>query len=157
MPLRGDEAALFATLQPRLRRAVARAVTAPQAVIDDACANAWLILLRAQPRRETVYSWLRQVAIHEAIRLYRREVRDTAVPVDEMPSTTDRMHDALRALEALAALPARQRRMLSRQVAGLTYADIAREERVTARTVELQVLRGRRRLRDAAARYGTGR
>jgi hypothetical protein len=41
--LRGDEAALFTRYHARLERHVTAAVAAPAAVIEDACATAWLI------------------------------------------------------------------------------------------------------------------
>jgi DNA-directed RNA polymerase specialized sigma24 family protein len=68
-PLRGDEEDLYRRHDHELRRTVARAVYAPPELIEDACQNAWAILLRCQPRRSTVFAWLRVVAIHEAYRL----------------------------------------------------------------------------------------
>ncbi len=50
-PLRGDEAALFQALQPRLLRAVRAAVNTSQANVEQACAITWAILLRRQPDR----------------------------------------------------------------------------------------------------------
>jgi DNA-directed RNA polymerase specialized sigma24 family protein len=49
-----------------LQRAVAAAVRAPRELIEDACQNAWTIMLRSQPRRATWFAWLRVVAIHQA-------------------------------------------------------------------------------------------
>jgi DNA-directed RNA polymerase specialized sigma24 family protein len=49
-----------------LQRAVAAAVRAPRELIEDACQNAWTIMLRSQPRRDTWFAWLRVVAIREA-------------------------------------------------------------------------------------------
>jgi hypothetical protein len=51
---------------------VARAVRAPNDLIEDACQTAWAILLRAQGDRCAMTAWLRVVAIHEAYRLARR-------------------------------------------------------------------------------------
>ena len=46
-----------------------RAVHGPDALVEDACQTAWVILLRAQPDRATVFAWLLTVATHEAWRL----------------------------------------------------------------------------------------
>ena len=67
--LRGDEATLFAAHHDALRRAVRHDVHGPDALIEDACQTAWMILLRAQPDRATVFAWLLAVATHEAWRM----------------------------------------------------------------------------------------
>ena len=53
-------------------------------------------------------------------------------------------------LEALGSLPRRQQRLLWLHAAGLTYAEMARHEGVTLRTVERQLLRGKRAARALA-------
>jgi DNA-directed RNA polymerase specialized sigma24 family protein len=73
---RGDEADLYLRHHRALVRSVGCAVSAPRALIEDACQTAWLILLRRQPARERVFAWLRTVAIHEAYRLSRVERRE---------------------------------------------------------------------------------
>jgi len=65
----GDEAELFGRHHRDLQRAVARAVNAPPELIEDACQNAWAILLRRQPERASVFGWLYVVASREAFRL----------------------------------------------------------------------------------------
>jgi RNA polymerase sigma factor (sigma-70 family) len=56
--------------------------------------------------------------------------------------------DELRAgLEALAALPARQRAALTLRVSGHSHAEIAAALGMTARTVERQLGRARQRMR----------
>src|SRR5687768_1771122 len=69
--LRGDEAHLYRAYQPRLLRAVRASIrNAPSALIEDACANAWMIFLRRQPDRcETTFGWLYTVARREALAL----------------------------------------------------------------------------------------
>jgi DNA-directed RNA polymerase specialized sigma24 family protein len=57
-PPLGDEAALFDRYHVRLVRVVGRAVTASRQTIEDACAFAWVQLLRSQPRRQHVFAWL---------------------------------------------------------------------------------------------------
>ena len=53
-------------------------------------------------------------------------------------------------LGALGSLPRRQQRLLWLHAAGLTYAEMARHEGVTLRTVERQLLRGKRAARALA-------
>lgn len=78
--LRGDEGELFARHHAALLRAVRGAVRAPEPLVEDACANAWAILLRRQPERSaTLFGWLRTVAIHEAYRLSRDQRRTTSL------------------------------------------------------------------------------
>ena len=59
---RGDEAELFMRHHRPLLRAVGRAVNAPPQVVEDACQNAWLVLLLYQPdRTPALFAWLRTV------------------------------------------------------------------------------------------------
>ncbi len=117
-PPRGDEGELFARHHAALLRAVRRAVRAPEAVIEDACANAWAILLRRQPDRgPALFGWLRTVAVHEGYRLSREQRRVSAL--DDLAAvegegweafvadrrTLDASLEARRALRVLAALP----------------------------------------------------
>ncbi len=77
------------------------------------------------------------------------EVRlDAAAPGGEL---ADRAIERLHHRAELAALPARQRRLLALQAFGLSYAEIAGREGCTPRTVERQLLRAKRALRDADA------
>ncbi len=134
-PPRGDEDALYRRHHRNLQRAVARAVNAPRDLIEDACQTAWTIMLRTQPERAAIFTWLRVVAIHEAYRLSRihrtphledldhSECWD-AVIADRV--TIDDTLEARRALERLAELPPRQRQDLVLRVAGFTYREIAK-------------------------------
>jgi hypothetical protein len=49
-----------------LQRAVSDAVDAPRELIEDACQNAWMIRLRANPNRGSCLGWLYVVATREA-------------------------------------------------------------------------------------------
>jgi DNA-directed RNA polymerase specialized sigma24 family protein len=114
-----------------LQRAVARSVFAPPELIEDACQNAWMIMLRSSPRRCTWFPWLRVVAIHEAYRLCEDHFLPHLEDLSEGWETLiadgrsiDDTIEARRALRVLAALPPRQRQDLSLRVAGFTYAEI---------------------------------
>jgi RNA polymerase sigma factor (sigma-70 family) len=133
--LRGDEDDLYRRHHHDLRRAVTHAVNAPPELIEDACQNAWTILLRHQPERGAIFAWLRVVAVHEAYRLSAIERRDahleaitTAVNWEEVISDRAAIDNALEAREALrvvAELPPRQRDDLTLFVAGYSYREIA--------------------------------
>lgn len=166
--LRGDEGDLYARHHAALRRAVARTVNASPELIEDACQAAWTILLRAQPDRSpTLLAWLRTVAVREAYRLLRRDRATVSLdgltsanhdagdepPDDWLPALAedrlDEQLEARRALDALASLPARQRRYVAWKVAGHSYREIGElAGGATYTNVNKHLVRGRRRLRD---------
>ncbi len=159
VPLRGDEDQLFRRYNDRLLRAVGRFVHAPDAVIEDACAFAWVQLVRHQPERCTAFAWLKQVAIREAWRLSRRETRDAHLE-DLHPEAVDahtardpdRVLEAREALAVLAELPERQARYLSLLVAGYRYDEIVAIAGTTYTNVNKHLVRARasvRRLRNS--------
>ena len=131
----GDEGELYRRYHRDLLRAVAHAVNAPRELIEDACQNAWAILLRAQPDRTSIFGWLYVVATREAFRLCERERRDVhleallpagswdAVIADAL--SVDDILEAREALEILASLPDPQRADLTLLVAGFSYLEIA--------------------------------
>ncbi|MTD46288.1 sigma-70 family RNA polymerase sigma factor [Conexibacter sp. W3-3-2] len=156
-PQQGDEAQLYRDLSYRLLRAIRACVIAPDSVIEDACSHAWTQLLRCQPRRETVFAWLKQVAIHEAWDLARRERRDLRADLlaedDELrhdPIDTDLRMRARDALRSLADLPDRQRTYLSLLISGHSYDEIATATGATRRTVDRHLARARTTLRSTA-------
>ncbi|MDQ3741593.1 MAG: hypothetical protein M3389_11700 [Actinomycetota bacterium] len=74
--LQGDDAQLFSVFHAELQRTVRRVVNTSAANIEDACADAWLALLRYDPeRRPTIRGWLVVVAIREAVRRDRLDRR----------------------------------------------------------------------------------
>lgn len=163
--LRGDESELYGQHQATLLRAVTRQVKAPPALIEDACQRAWLILLRRQPDRgPTLFAWLRTVAVREAWALSSTQRRTVAldeltdIEGDESPilagpaDQLDHAVEARRALRALAALPDRQRRYLTRLAAGHSYQEIAHAEHATYTNVNKHLTRARQRLRDLEQR-----
>lgn len=153
--LRGDEAQLFRDHEVALRAAVRHFVHgADPAVIDDACSYAWLQLLRTQPERgDTLFTWLRTVAVREGWRLAQREQRDAHLEL--VPDWTDRIAgdtltetvDAHQALDALAQLSPNPRRCLTLIVSGHSYDDVVR---ITGRSysgVNKSLVKARRQLR----------
>ena len=70
-PQQGDEHELFERYSERLRRATKFAINTSPEIVDDACAFAWMLLVSNQPRRETVWGWLRTVARNRALELDR--------------------------------------------------------------------------------------
>jgi RNA polymerase sigma factor (sigma-70 family) len=165
----GDETALFAELHPKLARQVRRLVRTSEENVQDACsfAFAFVQLLRYQPSREGVFSWLLTVAVREAVKLDQRGRRDRRLPdredggelapVDERADPELRL-ETLAALEAIAAagLTARQARIVALHAAGHTYESISEMLGLSVRTVERQLLRARRRLRFALSEQGGG-
>jgi DNA-directed RNA polymerase specialized sigma24 family protein len=131
---RGDEGDLYRRYHDELERAVAHAVHAPRELIEDACQNAWAIMLRAQPDRVSIFGWLYVVATREAFRLCARDRRhihlETMLPEGSCDAviadafSIDDILEARDALEILASLPDRQRADLTLLVAGFSYMEI---------------------------------
>lgn len=78
--LRGDEADLYARHHRALRRAVQSRVRMSADLVEEACQQAWLILLHRQPDRgPTLFAWLVTVAVHEGYRLSAIDRRDLSL------------------------------------------------------------------------------
>lgn len=104
--------------------------------IDDACSFAWLTLLRARPRRRSVFAWLVTVAVHEAWRLVRRDAQHAPLHVYadasfelEFASAPERdllapLHARELLREVAATLPDRKRHRVALQALGFTYREI---------------------------------
>jgi RNA polymerase sigma factor (sigma-70 family) len=136
---------------------------ASEPVVEDACQFAWdrLVHHRAHVNGETVFAWLARTAVREALKLSLREERlqsldevfelagDAAI-VGEVPAP-DEVTERRERLRAMGGLPARQQRILWLQALGLNYSEMAEQTGCTPRTVERQLLRARRALREAAA------
>jgi len=131
----GDEGQLYRRHHRDLHRAVAHTVEAPRELIEDACQNAWAILLEDQPARTSIFGWLYTVATREAFRLCERERRHNHLEamfpagtwdtVIADASSLDDVLEAREALDILAGLPDRQRADLALLAAGFSYAEIA--------------------------------
>lgn len=161
--LRGDESDLYRRYHRRVVGAVAHSCGPDLA--DDACQFAWIQMLRHQPDRERLYGWLVLTARRQAWQLARERRREAAVagpdetgfglPEDlgertEQPVSLDQRLAARDALRSLACLPDRQRRVLARKVAGLTYAEIEADLGWSYSQVNRHLTRARRTLREAA-------
>ena len=151
----GDVGELYGLLAGRLEQIVRLDVRAPEVVIEDACQFAWSRLLHHRDRvhRETVLSWLARTAVHEAFKLSRRDRReasldDTPAAGLESGATPVEVIERRERLAELGRLPERQQRALWLHALGLSYAEIARHEACTIRTVERQLLRARQGISD---------
>jgi RNA polymerase sigma factor (sigma-70 family) len=163
---RGDEAALFLEHQRFLLRVTARRFGGSQELAEDACAFAWLQLLRCQPDREAVVGWLRVVARNEGYRLLRISRREPFLedrpqprrdaangePLDWqqlLPAAVDTelAVEARELLRALAGLRWHQRAVLALQLAGYSYNEIAERLGKTYTWVNRHLTEGRAELR----------
>jgi len=156
-PAVGDEAELYRDLQPRLLGLLRSTLTAREQTLEDACSLAWVQLIRTQPdRAPSVFGWLYVTARHEALRLIALERRTPALePAGDRhllafaaPVQDGARERAAEALEALGALPERQRRLLCLQAAGYSYAEIAALEGVSWRVVDRHLRRARARVAE---------
>jgi len=159
--LQGDEAHLFTLYQERLRRSTAATVFASADNIDEACAYAWSELLIRQPRRETVFAWLRVVARRKAIKLDKADRATT--PIDPENGLADSRHASslatshrtvevaqglLEVRDRLAVLPEEQREIAFMRAAGWRYRDIAECLGITEARVNKLLVRADGRIRQ---------
>lgn len=153
----GDEAKLFEHHAEPLVRIVQRTLSVPRHVAEDACAFAWMQLLRKQPERESIVGWLRVVATREALRLIRASGR--YAPFEEDPDEPQAVHaderadleltlEAREALRSAAALTEQQVRIFSLHLAGLSYDEICAATGYSRTQVNRQIVRARARLRE---------
>lgn len=154
----GDVGELYGLLAGRLEQIVRLDVRAPDVVIEDACQVAWTRLVHHRDRvhRETVMSWLARTAVHEAVKLARRDRRELPLesgveqPAPALRSSAgpDAVVEQRQRLGEIRVLPERQQRVLWLHALGLSYTEIAAHEACTVRTVERQMLRARQGIRD---------
>ncbi len=165
-PQQGDEEALFERYELRLRRATAFSVRTSPGIVDDACAFAWTRLLTHQPRRATVFPYLRTVARNEALRLdalARSHVplghgleRDDqagihAIGVPEPPGrrrTAETSQGLLELRERLQSLPPREREAVFLRAAGWRYAEMAERLGMSYTRVNRLLTRADARMRE---------
>jgi DNA-directed RNA polymerase specialized sigma24 family protein len=165
----GNEAELYRRYHGKLLRAVARAVTAPPDLIEDACQTAWTTMLRCQPARESLFAWLRVVAIREAWTRTARaraetpagdfrtpcaceiapgehpeppaDARDVAEQVVARIQHAQRLHD-------LATIKPNDRRALYLQGLGYRYREIMELTGASYTAVNRRITEGRCALRE---------
>lgn len=160
----GEIVELYRAVSGRLEEIVRRMVRrAPDPVVEDACQFAWdqLVHHRTRIRRETALAWLAMTAIREARRLVDHEqhfmsldavleLAGDAALRDESPSAAE-LSERRERIQAVSRLPERQRRLVWLYAVGLSYVEMATQTGSTTRTVERQLSRARRALREAAA------
>jgi RNA polymerase sigma factor (sigma-70 family) len=162
----GDVGELYGQLATRLQQIVAREVRAPAALVEDACQFAWwrLVVHAGRVQRTAALSWLAITAVHEALKLIRREERDLSLdrrlegggerPAPSWALGPGEIAEQHAQLELLRALPVRQRTVLLLKGAGFSYAETADSLGVSLRTVERQIMRGRQKLREVSHASG---
>jgi RNA polymerase sigma factor (sigma-70 family) len=153
---------LYAALAVRLHQIVHGRVRAPAPVIEDACQFAWSTLIRYQGsvRRDRALGWLAMTASREALRQLRRSRRERSLEqlaeegVGPMPRASvtpiEELVEQRARLGTIGRLPERQQRLVWLQGLGLSYNEMADHEHATPRTVERQLMRAKKRLREAA-------
>ena len=156
-----DLARIYRELSSPLEQVVRRLVRDSDPVVEDACQFAWsrLVRHRARVSEETVFGWLARTAIREAFKLNRRRARDLSLdhelqqgadPVDPTPEPSELV--AQRELvEGVRKLAVRSQRFVWLHALGLSYTEMAAHERCSTRTVDRQLGRARRKLRERAA------
>jgi RNA polymerase sigma factor (sigma-70 family) len=153
---RGDETALFERHAERLVKVVQGVLRVPRQIAEDACAIAWIQLLRKQPERDAIFAWLRVVAIREGIRLVKSEGRESVLDEDSAGAPGvygDRRADLQLAAEVreafgqISSLSDQQVRIFSLHVAGFSYDEISEMTGYSWTTVNRHMVRARSLLR----------
>jgi len=133
-------------------------VSAPEAVIEDACQAAWCqLLVHAGGVNEArTLAWLATTATREARRMTRREMRELPIEIALDERSVEQSPEVLaqhrQQLALVSLLPERQRRVLWMRMLGLSYDEIACRLECTPRTVERQLLRARDKVRRSGTR-----
>jgi RNA polymerase sigma factor (sigma-70 family) len=153
---------LYRDHSAQLRRVVRFSIRASEATVEDACQSAWARLVghRERVQAAAALAWVERTAVREAARLVSRERRtpshDRLIEEDaggevgpRAPSVEAQVMHRLR-LESIGELPLRQRRLLWLAGLGFEYSEMAAREGCTWRTVDRQLVRGRRALRERA-------
>jgi RNA polymerase sigma factor (sigma-70 family) len=163
-----EVAELYARSAALVRGQVCSEVTAPEAVIDDACQFAWIRLLHHRHRvgRDRAVSWLITTALHEVFKLVRRDSHDLSLEqlleetgdlrINRFAPAPEEAVGARLRLELLQELPERQQRLVWLQGLGFDYPEMAAKADMTVRTVERQLMKARRNLRLLEAAGSAG-
>lgn len=150
-------AALYARYHQPLSHQVYHQGSANRAIVEDACSFAWMQLIT----HETVqldpmpFAWMLTVAKRQAWNLQRRELPtdpdDLRVLSDahgHRSPAADELAEHHERLALVDEIPERPRRFLMRLSVGYSYDDIAAIEGASYSTVNKQVTRAKRLLRD---------
>jgi DNA-directed RNA polymerase specialized sigma24 family protein len=151
---RDQSDALLRALRKRFTRA-----SVPDALIEDACGQAWAIAwrLREQIEADNPFGWMVVVAIHEVYALLRKQRFEAPDELTERDAGAARRGDpelaleAREALEALCRLKPPQCQALGLKAAGFRYQEI---QAITGRSytwVNRHVSEGTRALRESGA------
>lgn len=156
--LAATQHALYAELAITLRHFVGGRVGTSDANLDDACGFAWTQLVATSPSiGESIFAWLAQVAIREAWRLHRLDLRETSrgddAVVDAIESKLADAEPAERVdlaevAEVIATIHPRKRRMLLLHATGFSLAEIAEEYGISVERARQLVWRARRQVRE---------
>ncbi len=148
---------LFEQHANRLLAAVGATVRTSPVNVEDACAFAWLQLVRYQPERRSAFGWLLTTAIREAIKLDRggRRVVDldrlADHPVPDPRQELDHRLETLAARQGIeeARLRPRERRLIALRAIGYSRAQMAELTGDSHRTLDRQLGRAQRKLSNA--------
>ena len=153
-------ATYYALEADELLRAVRRALTGPDAMIEDACSFAWCQLLSNDQVEldNHAFGWLYCVAIREGYRL-----ADKARRAPPMGVRSDLVVDAIQGSDPAEAssrrvthmqraalvrqIAPRKRQLVLLQAAGFTYVEISQITGDSIRTIDRQLRRARRTIR----------
>jgi len=159
-------AAMYATHSAQLHRVVRARGTKSDAIAEDACSYAWTQLLTHDyvnlgPPHWGALAWLTQTAIHKAWKLDNTERRGhDVVPADSddlaqhadggghLHPGADQIAEQRARLKLIEQIPERPRRFLLRLAVGYTYDEIGAAEGASYSTVNKQLARAKRLLRD---------
>ncbi len=128
--------------------------------VEDACAFAWLQLLRHHPRQETAFGWLCTTAVREAIKLDRRA--RSGVELDGLGGDhaldprleLDHRLEVVVARQAIERLTLRERRLVAPRVLGYSRRQMTELTSESDRALDRQLVRARRKLREAVPAAG---
>jgi RNA polymerase sigma-70 factor (ECF subfamily) len=158
---RGDSSAYDILVRRHLARAftIAYRVLGSRDDAEDVVQDAFIRALRyirGFDERQAFAPWLNRLVVNTALDARRRrareatepERRDTVSPAVSPHLALEREEVRVRFARALAALPPRQRVIITRfEVDGLSTAEIAEELGITPETVRWHLLQARRALR----------
>ena len=141
---------LYHSHHARLRTGIARQVGDNTA--DDACGFAWMQLVThaSHVRNDTAYAWLFKTALNNGRRQHNLANRCRDIPHDTATPGAS-VHDTAAArmsLQTIRRLDRKHQRVVWLRAAGATIRETARVTGASPSTVDHQLRRARRRLRE---------